>query len=30
MAPPLTIGPSEFAEITDILHGVLNEASARL
>ena len=30
LAPPLTIGPAEFAEIRDILSGVLTEASHRL
>jgi adenosylmethionine-8-amino-7-oxononanoate aminotransferase len=30
LAPPLTIGPAEFAEITGILHGVLSEASKLL
>jgi adenosylmethionine-8-amino-7-oxononanoate aminotransferase len=30
LAPPLTIGPAEFAEIRDILHGVLSEAWKRI
>ncbi|RZU64498.1 hypothetical protein EV379_0794 [Microterricola gilva] len=30
LAPPLTIGPAEFTEITDILRGVLSEAWSRL
>ena len=30
LAPPLTIGPSEFAEIEQILRGVLTEAWSRL
>ncbi|MEO8907051.1 MAG: aspartate aminotransferase family protein [Microbacteriaceae bacterium] len=30
LAPPLTIGPSEFAEIRGILHGVLSEAWTRI
>lgn len=30
LAPPLTIGPAEFAEITEILRGVLSEAWTRL
>ncbi|MEO6826909.1 MAG: aspartate aminotransferase family protein [Microbacteriaceae bacterium] len=30
LAPPLTIGPAEFAEIRQILHGVLTEAWTRL
>jgi hypothetical protein len=30
LSPPLTIGPTEFAQIRDILRGVLTEASARL
>jgi adenosylmethionine-8-amino-7-oxononanoate aminotransferase len=30
LAPPLTIGPAEFAEIRDILHGVLSEAWQRI
>ena len=30
LAPPLTIGPAEFAEIGGILRGVLTEASNRL
>jgi adenosylmethionine-8-amino-7-oxononanoate aminotransferase len=30
LAPPLTIGPSEFAEIGQILRGVLSEASSRI
>ena len=30
LAPPLTIGPSEFAEIGQILRGVLTEAGNRL
>ncbi|MGK2853989.1 MAG: aspartate aminotransferase family protein [Microbacteriaceae bacterium] len=30
LAPPLTIGPSEFAEIGQILRGVLSEASLRI
>ncbi|GAB3808564.1 aspartate aminotransferase family protein [Humibacter antri] len=30
LSPPLTIGPSEFAQIRDILRGVLTEASARM
>jgi hypothetical protein len=30
LAPPLTIGPSEFAEIGQILRGVLSEAWTRL
>lgn len=30
LAPPLTIGPAEFAEIEQILRGVLTEAWARL
>jgi adenosylmethionine-8-amino-7-oxononanoate aminotransferase len=30
LSPPLTIGPTEFAQIRDILHGVLGEAWARL
>jgi adenosylmethionine-8-amino-7-oxononanoate aminotransferase len=29
LAPPLTIGPSEFAEIGSILRGVLTEASSK-
>jgi adenosylmethionine-8-amino-7-oxononanoate aminotransferase len=30
LSPPLTIGPTEFAQIRDILRGVLTEASAQL
>ncbi len=30
LAPPLTIGPAEFTEITEILRGVLSEAWSRL
>jgi adenosylmethionine-8-amino-7-oxononanoate aminotransferase len=30
LAPPLTIGPAEFAEITGILRGVLSEAWTKL
>ncbi|MEJ3404548.1 aspartate aminotransferase family protein [Rathayibacter sp. YIM 133350] len=30
LAPPLTTGPAEFAEITEILRGVLSEAWTRL
>lgn len=30
LAPPLTIGPKEFTEITEILRGVLSEAWSRL
>ncbi|WP_243064811.1 aspartate aminotransferase family protein [Humibacter sp. RRB41] len=30
LSPPLTIGPTEFAQIREILHGVLTEASNRL
>jgi adenosylmethionine-8-amino-7-oxononanoate aminotransferase len=30
LAPPLTIGPSEFNEIEGILRGVLTEAWSRL
>ncbi|GAB3611453.1 aspartate aminotransferase family protein [Humibacter ginsengiterrae] len=30
LSPPLTIGPSEFGQIRDILRGVLTEASARM
>ena len=30
LAPPLTCGPAEFEEITDILRGVLSEASRML
>lgn len=30
LAPPLTIGPAEFTEITEILRGVLSEAWTRL
>jgi len=30
LAPPLTIGPSEFREIGEILHGVLSEAPKHL
>ena len=30
LAPPLTTGPAEFAEIEGILRSVLTEASARL
>ena len=30
LSPPLTIGPTEFAQIRDILRGVLSEASARM
>lgn len=30
LAPPLTVGPPEFAEITEILRGVLSEAWTRL
>jgi adenosylmethionine-8-amino-7-oxononanoate aminotransferase len=30
LAPPLTVGPAEFAEIRQILHGVLSEAWTRI
>ena len=30
LSPPLTIGPAEFGEIREILHGVLSEAWTRL
>jgi adenosylmethionine-8-amino-7-oxononanoate aminotransferase len=30
LAPPLTTGPAEFAEIRQILSGVLSEAWARI
>jgi adenosylmethionine-8-amino-7-oxononanoate aminotransferase len=30
LAPPLTTGPAEFAEIREILHGVLTEAWTRI